>query len=74
MQILIAVIFYLVALIPLWRILDRMGYPAPVAILVLVPFVGLIALYVIAYQKWPIERDYEFLIHERDHVTRGDEA
>jgi len=66
MQLMITMLVYIIVLIPIWRIVGKMGYSAPVSILVFIPVVGLIALYVIAFRKWPIEKDYEHLLLKCD--------
>ncbi|RUO77851.1 hypothetical protein CWI81_05050 [Idiomarina seosinensis] len=38
--------------VPVWRICQRIGYPAPLSLLMLVPFANLALLYFIAFSKW----------------------
>ena len=38
---------------PVWRILDRIGLPGPLAILSIVPVVNVILLWVVAFIAWP---------------------
>ncbi|WP_300552041.1 hypothetical protein [Maricaulis sp.] len=40
---------------PVWRILSRLGFSGFWAILAFVPLVNLIALWVLALNKWPVE-------------------
>ncbi len=42
---------------PLWRIIGKAGYPAPLSLLAVFPAVGLILLWWLAFARWPIERD-----------------
>lgn len=38
---------------PLWRIVDRTGFPGVLSLLFFVPGVNLIMLYVLAFAEWP---------------------
>ena len=40
---------------PVWRILSRLGFSGFWAILAFIPLVNLIALWVLALNKWPVE-------------------
>ena len=42
--------------LPLWRILAKAGYPAPLSLLALFPLAGLIILFWLAFSTWPLER------------------
>jgi len=42
--------------IPCWRIVARTGLPGAWSLLVLVPYVNVIALWVFAYACWPRDR------------------
>lgn len=51
------IVFGLVALIwilPLWRILERLGYRGAWALAAIAPPLALILLYVLAGRQWPI--------------------
>jgi ABC-type spermidine/putrescine transport system permease subunit I len=52
-QLIIVLFFAFVVGFPVARILSRMGYSKAWALLVLVPLVNWIALWVLAYAKWP---------------------
>jgi hypothetical protein len=38
--------------LPCWKIFSKAGFPGPLALLMLVPVVGLLALYVVAFLRW----------------------
>lgn len=46
----------IVALIPTWRICQRIGYPGLLGFLILIPLVNLALLYFIAFAEWPAEK------------------
>jgi len=46
----------IVAVIPVWRICQRAGYPGWLGILILIPVANLLLLYFIAFADWPIEK------------------
>jgi CDP-diglyceride synthetase len=48
--------FAVIVVIPLWKILTKAGYAGAWALLAFVPVVNLIALWIFAFNKWPIER------------------
>lgn len=51
------VLFWLVVFIyPLWRIASRAGFPGAVSLLMLIPVVNVIAIWVFAFVKWPIDK------------------
>jgi hypothetical protein len=42
---------------PAWRIFERTGFPPALALLVLIPGVGiLVALGILAFAEWPVHR------------------
>jgi uncharacterized membrane protein YhaH (DUF805 family) len=48
--------FWLVFLVPLWRIISKAGYSGAWALLSLIPFVNIIALWIFAFAHWPNAR------------------
>lgn len=49
--------FWLIFLVPLWRIISKAGYSGAWALVSLIPFVNLLALWIFAFAHWPsIER------------------
>jgi hypothetical protein len=49
-------LFALLALLPLWRILAKAGYPGPISLLALIPLVGIVIDFWLAFSEWPLER------------------
>jgi hypothetical protein len=49
-------LFWAVFLVPLWRIISKAGYSGAWALISLIPFVNIIALWIFAFAKWPNER------------------
>lgn len=43
----------LLAVIPVWRILRRVGYSGAWSLLTLIPVINIIFLYVFAFTRWP---------------------
>jgi hypothetical protein len=43
----------LLAVIPVWRILRRVGYSGAWSLLTLIPVVNIVFLYVFAFTRWP---------------------
>lgn len=41
---------------PLWRIIERAGYPPAISLLAIFPAVGLILLWWLACSRWPVEQ------------------
>jgi hypothetical protein len=39
--------------LPYWQIFKKAGFPPALSLLMLVPLVGLIVLFVVAYSEWP---------------------
>ena len=45
--------------IPFWQIFKKAGMPAPLSILMIVPLVGFVMLYVLAFSTWkPVQKRY----------------
>lgn len=42
----------IIAVIPVWRICQRIGYAGPLGLLILVPFANIVLLYFIAFGPW----------------------
>ena len=49
-------LFWAVFLVPLWRIISKAGYSGAWALISLIPFINIIALWIFAFAKWPNER------------------
>lgn len=54
-ELFLMMIFAFIFVLPVWRILKRTGHNPALSLLAVVPFVNIIALYVFAFQRWPIE-------------------
>jgi hypothetical protein len=46
----------IVAVIPLWRICQRTGYPGWLGVLILIPVINLALLYFLAFSEWPADK------------------
>jgi hypothetical protein len=55
-HLLIILLPFLFVLLPLWRILAKAGYPGPLSLLALIPIVGLVIIFWLAFSEWPLER------------------
>jgi hypothetical protein len=57
-HLILILIVLLLLVLPIWRILKRLGLSPWLSLLYLVPLVNLICLWVLAYTRWPnvIER------------------
>jgi hypothetical protein len=42
--------------VPLWRICDRLGFPAWISLGALVPLANVVLLYFLAFAEWPIDK------------------
>lgn len=51
----IAGVIAILAFIPLWRILRRLGYSGWWAIVGIISPINIIGLWVLAYARWPVE-------------------
>lgn len=54
-----AFLAFVIAVIVWWRILAKTGYGGLMGLLMLVPGINFIVLLVLAFDKWPIERESE---------------
>ncbi|WP_349750321.1 hypothetical protein [Salicola sp. Rm-C-2C1-2] len=43
----------IILVIPFWKLATRVGYPGPLALLILIPLVNLAFIYFLAFSKWP---------------------
>lgn len=46
----------IVAIIPFWRICQRVGYSPWLSLLMALPLVNLIFLYILAFSNWPSQK------------------
>ena len=46
-------IFGLIIIIPFWKIFSKAGFPAPLAILMVIPIANLIMIFYLAFAEWP---------------------
>jgi uncharacterized membrane protein YhaH (DUF805 family) len=46
-----------VFIVPLWRICTKAGFSGWYSLIVLIPIINLIALFVFAFVRWPVERN-----------------
>jgi len=44
-------------IVPAWRIFQRAGFSGAWALLMLVPMVGILALWILAFLKWPSDKE-----------------
>jgi hypothetical protein len=49
----------LLVLLPFWQIFKKAGFPPALSLLTMVPFLGTIVLYVVAFSEWPAFRKSE---------------
>jgi hypothetical protein len=49
MYLIIAVII----VIPFWKIFEKAGFPPALSLLVLIPIANLVAIYFVAFARWP---------------------
>ncbi len=43
-------------IIPYWKIFSKAGFPGALSLLTVIPVVGLITVFVIAFSEWPSQR------------------
>lgn len=46
----------IIVIIPFWRICKRVGWSPWLSLLWLIPFVGVVFLYILAFSEWPSAR------------------
>lgn len=49
-------IFAVIAVVPFWRICNRVGHPPALSLLVVLPLINLIFIYYLAFGDWPADR------------------
>ena len=47
------VIVGLVIVLPFWKIFTKAGFPGPLAVLVIIPFVNILMIFFLAFAEWP---------------------
>ena len=53
-------ILAIIDILPFWRIFKRAGYPGPIGLLAIIPFAGIVLLYVLAFAPLPnLKKDEE---------------
>ncbi len=61
MPLLILIGVAVLIVLPFWRIVSKTGMPAALSLLFFIPIVNVIMLFVLAFSKWPIEKELEKL-------------
>lgn len=64
----IAVLVIILAIVIWWRIFSKAGYSGALGLLMFVPIANLIVLCVLAFARWPIQKEVDLL---RQQVARG---
>jgi hypothetical protein len=49
-------VFVVIAVVPFWRICNRVGHSPWLSLLVIVPVINLIFIYYLAFGDWPSDR------------------
>lgn len=49
-------VFVVIAVVPFWRICNRVGHTPALSLLILVPLINLIFIYYLAFGEWPSDR------------------
>jgi hypothetical protein len=52
----VAIPVVLIAILPYWQIFKKAGFSPALSLLMLVPFVGIVVLFVVAVSDWPALR------------------
>lgn len=47
----------IVIVVPFWKIFTKAGFSGWWSLIVIVPIIGILALYCLAFAEWPIQRD-----------------
>jgi hypothetical protein len=47
------IVFAVLVVIPFWKIFDKAGFPAALSLIMLIPIANLVALYFVAFARWP---------------------
>ena len=55
MSLVMLVIFAALAVIPFWKIWSRTGHSGFWGLLAVIPLANLVALWILAFKKWPID-------------------
>lgn len=58
-EIVTAVIFCILLIYPSFKILQKIGFNGWLSVLVVIPFVSIIALWVLAFYRWPSDKPKE---------------
>jgi uncharacterized membrane protein YhaH (DUF805 family) len=58
-------IFALFSLLPYWLIFSRAGFSGSLSLLMLVPLVGILVLYYVAFARWNVKPEIDEFCHLR---------
>lgn len=56
LEITIMLVWAVIIIIPFWKIFSKAGYNGALSIPMVIPIVGIVLLFYLAFSKWPIER------------------
>ena len=57
-ELLILVVVSAIVVLPYWKIFQKAGFPGALALTQIVPPLGLLVLFYVAFAEWPVHRDY----------------
>ena len=50
-----------VVILPFWKIFKKAGYSGWLSLIMIIPFVGILGLFYLAFAQWPIQRELDIL-------------
>jgi hypothetical protein len=66
-----SVIMIIFAVVIWWKIFSKAGYSGAMGLLMFIPIVNLIALLILAFGEWPIQREVQMLRQQLAQQSQG---
>ena len=66
-----SIIMIIFAIVIWWKIFSKAGYSGAVGLLMFIPIVNLIALLILAFGEWPIQREVQMLRQQLAQQSHG---
>ena len=55
-EVLLVLFMALIIIFPFWKIFSKAGFHGALSLLMLIPFVGIIMIFFLAFAKWPVNK------------------
>ena len=60
-ELIVIVVIGILVVVPFWKIFTKAGFSGGWSLLMIIPFIGIVILFYLAFAEWPIQRELKKL-------------